>query len=167
MEGRYANRIIIPSFDDNGDLNYFVARSFSSDPRKYLNPPTSKDVVFNGLYLEWDTDLIITEGAFDAIVAGPNAVPLLGSTLRPNSKLFMKIVQSDTPVFLALDPDADKKEKRIIKLFLHYGLEVYKIDISGYEDVSEMGREEFLKRKQNAVLIQETDYLLANAIDSI
>lgn len=167
MDGRYANRIIVPSFDDNGDLNYFVARSFSSDPRKYLNPPVSKDIIFNELYLEWDTDLVVTEGIFDAIVAGPNAVPLLGSTLRPNSKLFMKIVQNDTPVFLALDPDADKKEKRIIKLFLTYGLEVYKIDISGYQDVSDMGREEFLKRKQNAVLVQETDYLLESAIASI
>jgi len=167
MDGRYANRIIIPSFDDNGDLNYFVARSFVSNLCKYLNPPVSKDVVFNELYLEWDTDLIITEGIFDAIIAGPNAVPLLGSTLRPNSKLFIKIVQNDTPVFLALDPDADKKEKRIIKLFLTYGLEVYKIDISGYQDVSDMGREEFLKRKQNAVLVQETDYLLESAIASI
>ena len=167
MDGRYANRIIVPSFDDNGDLNYFVARNFSSDPRKYLNPPVSKDIIFNELYLEWDTDLVVTEGIFDAIVAGPNAVPLLGSTLRPNSKLFMKIVQNDTPVFLALDPDADKKEKRIIKLFLTYGLEVYKIDISGYQDVSDMGREEFLKRKQNAVLVQETDYLLESAIASI
>ena len=167
MDGRYANRIIVPSFNEGGDLNYFVARSFCSDPRKYLNPPVSKDVVFNELYLEWDTDLVITEGIFDAIIAGPNAVPLLGSTLRPSSKLFMKIVHNDTPVFLALDPDADNKEKRIIKLFLTYGLEVYKIDISGYEDVSDMGREEFLQRKQNAVLVQETDYLLESAIASI
>jgi hypothetical protein len=167
MDGRYAKRIVIPSFNDSGDLNYFVARSFSSNNLKYLNPPCSKDVIFNELYLEWDTDLVITEGVFDAVVAGPNAVPLLGSTLRPNSKLFMKIVQNDTPVFLALDPDAEKKEQRIIKLFLHYGLEVYKIDISGSEDVSEMGREEFLNRKQNAILVQETDYLLENAIASI
>jgi len=167
IDGRYAKRIIVPSFDKNGDLNYFVARSFSSDPRKYLNPPCSKDVIFNELYLEWDTDLVITEGVFDAVVAGPNAVPLLGSTLRPNSKLFMEIVQNDTPVFLALDPDAEKKEQRIIKLFLTYGLEVYKIDVSGYEDVSEMGREEFLNRKQSAALVQETDYLLESAIASI
>ena len=167
MDGRYTNRIIVPSFDENGDLNYFVARTFSSDPRKYLNPPVSKDIIFNELSLEWDTDLVITEGIFDTIVAGPNAVPLLGSTLRPNSKLFMKIVQNDTPVFLALDPDADKKEKNIIKLFLHYGIEVYKIDISGHEDVSEMGKEEFLKRKQNAILVREADYLLESAIASI
>jgi hypothetical protein len=167
LEGQYSNRIIIPSFDINGGLNYFVARSFSSDPRKYLNPPCSKDVIFNELYLEWDTDLVITEGVFDAIVAGPNAVPLLGSTLRPNSKLFMKLVQNDTPVFLALDPDAVKKEQRIIKMFLNYGLEVYTIDISGYEDVAEMGREEFIKRKNSAILVVEVDYLLEQAIANI
>ena len=167
LEGQYSNRIIIPSFDINGDLNYFVARSYSSDPRKYLNPPCSKDVIFNELYLEWDTDLIITEGVFDAIVAGPNAVPLLGSTLRANSKLFMKLVQNDTPVFLALDPDAVKKEQRIIKMFLNYGLEVYTIDISGHEDVAEMGREEFNKRKKSAILVAEVDYLLEQAIANI
>jgi len=111
--------------------------------------------------------LVITEGVFDAVVAGPNAVPLLGSTLRPNSKLFMKIVQNDTPVFIALDPDAEKKEQRIIKLFLSYGLEVYKIDVGGYEDVAEMGKEEFLRRKEKAVLVRETDYLLEQAIANI
>ena len=167
MEGRYAKRVIVPSFDVNGDLNYFIARAFSSDPRKYLNPPCSKDVVFNELYLEWDTDLIITEGVFDAIVAGPNAVPILGSTLRPNSKLFMKIVQNDTPVFLALDPDAVKKEQRIIKMFLNYGVELYKIDTVGYEDIAEMGREEFIRRKQNAIAVVENDYLLEQAIANI
>jgi DNA primase len=167
MEGRYAKRIIIPSFDANGDLNYFVARTFSSDPRKYLNPPCSKDVIFNELYLEWDTDLVLTEGVFDAVVAGPNAVPLLGSTLHPNSKLFMKIVQNDTPVFLALDPDAIKKEQRIIKMFLNYGVELYTIDTSGYEDVAEMGREEFIKRKQTAIAVVENDYLLEQAIANI
>jgi len=167
MDGRYAKRVIIPSFNDSGNLNYFVARSFSCNNLKYLNPPCSKDVIFNELYLEWDTDLVITEGVFDAVVAGPNAVPLLGSTLRPNSKLFMKIVQNDTPVFIALDPDAEKKEQRIIKLFLSYGLEVYKIDVGGYEDVAEMGKEEFLRRKEKAVLVRETDYLLEQAIANI
>lgn len=167
MEGRYANRIVVPSFDENGNLTYFVARSYSSDPRKYLNPPVSKDIIFNELYLEWDTDLVITEGIFDAIVAGPNAVPLLGSTLRANSKLFMKIVQNDTPVFLALDPDAEAKERRIIKLFMDYGLEVYKIDTAGYQDVGEMNKEEFNIRKQSAEYIQETDYFLESAVMSI
>ena len=166
-EGRYRGRIIIPSFNLNGDLNYYVARTFTNSDFKYLNPPASKDVVFNELLLEWDEDLIITEGVFDAMEAGQNAVPLLGSTIRQNSKLFKKITQNDTPIFFALDPDARKKEDRMIKLFLTYGLEVYKIDITGHEDVAEMGREEFLRRKENAVPITGTDYLLESALSFI
>ncbi len=110
---------------------------------------------------------MITEGVFDAIVAGPNAVPILGSTLRPNSKLFIKIIQNDTPVFLALDPDAVKKEQRIIKMFLNYGVELYTIDTTGYDDIAEMGREEFLKRKERATAVVESDYLLEQAIANI
>lgn len=166
-EGKYRGRVIIPSFSLNGDLNYYVARTFTNSDFKYLNPPATKDVVFNELLLEWDEDLIITEGVFDAMEAGQNAVPLLGSTIRQNSKLFKKITQNDTPIFFALDPDARKKEDRMIKLFLTYGLEVYKIDTTGHEDVAEMGREEFLKRKENAVPITGTDYLLESALSFI
>ena len=162
-EGRYRGRIIIPSFNIDGDLNYYVARTFTNNDFKYLNPPASKDVIFNEIMIEWDEDLIITEGVFDAMEAGQNAVPLLGSTIRQNSKLFKKITQNDTPIFFALDPDARKKEDRMIKLFLTYGLEVYKIDTTGHEDVAEMGRKEFLQRKENAVPITGTDYLLESA----
>jgi len=50
---------------------------------------------------------------------------------------------------------------------LNYGVEVYKIDTSGYEDVAEMGREEFTRRKENALFVDESDYLLETAILSI
>ena len=69
--------------------------------------------------------------------------------------------------FLALDPDAVKKEQRIIKMFLNYGVELYKIDTVGYEDIAEMGREEFIRRKQNAIAVVESDYLLEQAIANI
>ena len=56
--------------------------------RKYLNPPADRDIIFNELYIDWDSDIILVEGAFDAIKAGPNSIPLLGSTLREESSLF-------------------------------------------------------------------------------
>ena len=41
--GRYSNMIIIPSYDNNGKLNYFTARSFEKDPYiKYRNPDASR-----------------------------------------------------------------------------------------------------------------------------
>ena len=36
---------------------------------KYYNPPVEKDFIFNELYLDWNKDITIVEGVFDAIVA--------------------------------------------------------------------------------------------------
>jgi len=159
VRGNYENRIIVPSFDEEGYINYFIARTYNGDWRKYLNPSLSKDILFNHLYLDWDSDIILVEGIFDAMKAGPNSIPLLGSTLREESKLFQEIVKNDAAVFLALDPDAEKKTNNIISKFLEYGIEVYVIDASGYEDVGEMTKEQFVERKQSASFVGDDDYL--------
>ena len=166
FSGEYRSRIIIPSFDDDGDCSYFIARSYTGDSYKYKNPRASKDIVFNELFVNWNDDLILTEGVFDAVVAG-NAVPILGSTLRSNAELIRKIVVNDTPVYMALDPDARKKENRIIKMLLEYDIELYKIDVSGYEDVGSMPKEVFEDRKNNASFIDRDNYLLLNLLSAV
>ena len=158
--GEYASRVVIPSFDNNGDINYFVSRTYADEWRKYLNPKASRDIVFNHPYINFDEDLVLVEGVFDAIRAGDNAVPLLGSTLNENSSLFCEIVKNDTPVYLALDPDAAAKTNKIISLLLKYDIEVYKINVEPYADVAEMPGGEFGKRKQLAELLNNHNYLL-------
>jgi len=148
--GEYENRIIIPSFNENGDVNYFISRTYNEGYPKYKNPPVDRDVVFNDLFVDWTSDITLVEGAFDAIVAGSNSIPLLGSTLRMDSHLFRKIVEKDTSVYIALDPDAEKKSLKIIKNFLTYDVELYKVDIYPYKDVGEMSSEEFQERKKKA-----------------
>ena len=157
---------MFPSFDSDGDINYFVARSYNGDSYKYKNPKASKNIVFNHLYIDWNKDLIIVEGIFDAVIAG-NSVPILGSTLRADSELIREIVRNDTPVFIALDPDAREKENKIIQTLLKYDIEMYKIDVSGYEDVGSMSKDVFLERKNNAVFIDREDYLLMNLLTAI
>ena len=164
--GEYRNRVIIPSFNDDGECNYFIARSYTGDSYKYKNPRASKDVVFNELFIDWNSDLVIVEGVFDALVAG-NAVPILGSTLRAGSELLRKIVWNDTPVYIALDPDAAAKERRIIKMLLEYDIELYKIDVSGYEDVGSMPKEVFQNRKKDSVLIDRENYLLLDLLSAV
>jgi len=158
-EGPYKNRVIIPSFDVHGNINYYVARSFEGHPRRYLNPPVSRNIIFNELMINFDKEIIIVEGVFDAIKAGENAIPILGSMLTEKGKLFKKIVENDTPVILALDSDATKKSQRIKKLLLKYGIEVREVDIQGYEDVGEMTKEEFRKVLNKATFITQSDYL--------
>ena len=166
FSGEYRNRIVVPSFDDDGDCSYFIARSYTGDSYKYKNPRASKDIVFNELFINWSEDLVLVEGVFDALVAG-NSVPILGSTLRSNSDLVRKIVLNDTPIYVALDPDARKKENRIIQTLLRYDVELYKIDVSGYEDVGSMSKEVFQERKNNADFIDRDNYLLLNLLSAV
>jgi hypothetical protein len=149
-EGRYGGRIIVPSFNNSGNLNYFIARSYVGHRMKYLNPPITKNVVFNELFVDWDEAVILVEGLFDAIVAGQNAIPILGSTLREESKLFQGIVLNDSPVYLALDEDARKKQEQIVKLFFRYDVDVRVIDTSNIDDVGSMSKDQFLSRKSKA-----------------
>ena len=166
FSGEYRNRIVVPSFNDDGNVSYFVARSYNGDTYKYKNPRASKNIVFNELYVNWNEDLILVEGVFDAINAG-NSVPILGSTLRTDSSLIKKIVYNDTPVYIALDPDAAEKERKVIKTLLKYDVELYKIDVSGYEDVGSMSKDVFEDRKQNATFIDRDNYLLLDLLSAV
>lgn len=144
-DGRYKNRVIVPSFDIEGQLNYFIARSYLQDAYlRYLNPQTSKDIVFNHLFLDVSERIILVEGVFDAIVAGLSAVPLLGSTLSEDSTIFNFVVNLDVPIYLALDPDAEHKQNAIINTLLRYDKTVLTIPLgSKFKDVGEMRKEEF------------------------
>jgi len=156
--GEYAERIIIPSFNEDGRVDYFVARTYNGGWKKYMNPPASRNIVFNELYVDWENDLSIVEGVFDAVTTG-NAVPILGSSLREDSKLIQRIVEHDTPVYIALDPDAEKKAMNLIKRLLSYDVELYKVRIDPYSDVGEMSKKEYLKRKNAAVRMTPQSFL--------
>jgi len=166
-EGRYSGRIIIPSFNNGGDANYFIARSYVGHRRKYLNPPAERDIIFNELYVDWDEPITLVEGVFDAIAGGENTIPVLGSTLRDKTKLFQAIALNDTPVYLAFDADAEKKTGQIIRNMLYYDIELYKIDTSGFDDIAEMPFRTFLSRKHMAQAIDHDDYFLMDELRRI
>jgi DNA primase len=157
--GDYRNRIIIPSFNRDGFCNYFIARTYTEDWLKYKNPPTSKNIVFNELMINWKHPVAFVEGAFDALKAD-NAIPLLGSTLRRDTELFKRVLRYKPSVYMALDADAREKAFRIIDLLLQYDVKVWNIDTSDIEDVGSITKEEFLERKANAQLVNSDDLLL-------
>ena len=166
-KGRYGGRIIIPSFNNNGDCNYFISRSYVGHDVKYLNPPVGKDIIFNELYVDWDEPVILVEGVFDAIVAGQNAIPIMGSTLREESKLFQAIVINDTPVYLALDADARKKQNHLVKLFSKYDVDLKVIDTSNSQDVGSMSKCEFSSRKSSAYEPDANEDLLISILSNL
>jgi len=156
--GEYAKRIVIPSFDRYGYLNYFIARSYRDDWAKYKNPKVNKDIIFNDINIDWQSDVVLVEGVFDAMKCD-NAIPILGSTLRENSKLFQKICRKRPKVYLALDADAREKQLLVAKRLKEHGLVVRSVNIHPYLDVGDMPHSEFENRKQKASVVSEMDYL--------
>jgi hypothetical protein len=76
--GSYANMIIIPSYDNKGNLNYFTARGFEEfSQSKYKNPDVSRDIIGFELFINWDVPITICEGMFDAMAIKRNVIPLL------------------------------------------------------------------------------------------
>ena len=108
----------------------------------------------------------MVEGVFDAVKV-PNSIPILGSTLREDSKLFSQILKHDPAVYVALDPDAEKKAFILIESLLKYDVEVYKVPIKPYKDVGEMSKAEFLRRKAESQLFKNTDSILLERIMGI
>ena len=41
-QGQYSGRVIVPSYDINNNLNYFVSRSYTGHKNKYKNPEAEK-----------------------------------------------------------------------------------------------------------------------------
>lgn len=147
-EGRYANMIILPTYDKDGSLNYFTGRSFEKEPFvKYRNPEASRDIVPFELFINWNIPLILCEGPFDAIAIKRNAIPLLGKNIQQN--LMKKIVTSKVEkIYIALDTDAQKQALKFAEYFMDQGKEVYLVELEG-KDPSDMGFAHFTKLIQN------------------
>jgi len=152
--GNYKNMIIIPSYDENGKLNYFTGRSFEKDPyRKYRNPEASRNIIPFELFINWNLPLILCEGPFDAIAIKRNAIPLLGSNIQ--GSLMKKIVTSTVKkIYIALDSDAIKKAIKYAEEFINEGKEVYMVELQG-KDPSEMGFNDFTKLIQTTIPLTE------------
>ena len=149
-EGLYKNMIIIPTYDADGRLNYFTARSFEKEPYiKYRNPSVSRNIIPNEHLINWNLPIILCEGLFDAISIKRNAIPLLGKNIQSN--LMKKIVTSVVnKIYIALDKDAMKQALRFCENLMAEGKEVYLVDMQD-KDPSEMGFTNFTKLIQKTV----------------
>jgi hypothetical protein len=167
---RLSRRIIVPSFNAQGVLNYFVARSFVKGVNpKYENASLEREnIIFNEINIDWTSELVLVEGVFDLIKCNENATTILGSELPGHFSLFQKIVENKTPVALALDPDAETKALKIAQRLFEFDIPVriVEIDSALYKDVGEMSREQFLGSLQNAKPFN-VEYLLKAKIRKI
>ena len=150
--GDYAGKIVIPSYDADGQLNYFVSRAFyKADTQRHKNPNVSKDIIGFEMFINWSEPIILCEGAFDAIAVKRNAIPLFGKIIQP--ALQKKIIEERVKnIYLCLDADALSKAVQIAERFMGEGLNVYFVELQD-ADASELGFKQINK------ILADTDVL--------
>lgn len=152
VKGKARRRVVFPSFDSEGNPNYWTGRSIDkSSTLRYMNPKVERrDIIFNEIDIDWTQEVTIVEGPFDMLRAGDNAIPLLGSSMSPDSLLFRRIAENSTPIVLALDEDAKKKSHNIARNLYSFDVRVRVLETGGKKDVGDMSREEYLGRRKIA-----------------
>lgn len=142
----WRDRVVIPSYNVVGDLNYYVGRSFkTTDKRnKYKNCDVDKySIVVHEDKIQWNADIVLVEGIIDALV-GPNFISMLGKTINKNSELYSKLYEkANANIIICLDGDTTIKETKKIYNLLNIGRlrgKIYYINLaqdSIYKDFSE------------------------------
>ena len=112
VSGDFAYRIIVPSFNKEGVLNYFVARSWVPKKMKYKNPSVPKDeIIFNESLIDWDKDVYLCEGVFDSFFL-PNSIVMLGKKM--SDLIFTTIYnKANAQVIICCDGDAFEDGLRV------------------------------------------------------
>jgi len=152
-EGLYSNRIIIPSYDEEGKLNFFVGRDIFDSKLKYRNSPTPKDIIGFELFVNWKEPILLVEGALDAISTKINSIPLFGKTIMNSLK--RKILEKKVKtLYVALDNDAVKDSMKIVEELMNEGIKVHMIKMTE-KDPNDIGYEKFTDIKN---LTNETSF---------
>jgi len=139
-DGIYGNRVIIPSYDENGILNYFVGRSFMGGGMKYKNPNVSRDIVPFDWFIAWSYPIVLCEGVFDAISIRTNAIPMLSK--KPSNSLLRKIFEKQVKtIYIALDNDAKKDAYYLSEFFKDFGIDSKVVNLPKNKDPNNLGFE--------------------------
>ena len=125
--GVYQNRIIVPSYDDNGILNYFIGRSFMGD-----------DIIPFDWFIAWSYPIVLCEGVFDAISIRTNAIPMLSK--KPSKSLLRKVFEKQVKmIYIALDNDAKKDAYNLSEFFKDFGIDAKVVNLPKDKDPNDLG----------------------------
>lgn len=122
LEGKFSNRVIVPSYDEMGVVNFFSGRSFNGAYPKYRNCYADKNhIIFNEHFVNWDARIYLVEGPFD-MFSLPNAIPMMGKFM--SHTLEQRISYYRPPVTICLDPDATQEIYQLFNRLETMGIEV-------------------------------------------
>ena len=164
------SRLVVPSYDENGFLNYWVSRDFTGyDKRiKYKNcDADKKEIVFQDNLINYNADIILVEGALDCIYY-PNSVSMLGKFLLKDSELFRKLYnKANANIIICLDGDTTIEETKKIYNMLNIGRlrgRIKYITLQEYKDFGEIyenkGKKGLIETVKMAKQFSEIDLLM-------
>lgn len=142
--GRFANRLVFPSYGGDNNLNFYSCRSYFDDGYKYQNSEFSKDIIGFENLVDFDFPIYLCEGALDAIALRRNAVPLFGKTL--SHKLKSAIIQGKCPeIGIVLDNDALSSALEIADYLTSIGKTAKLVQLQG-KDPNVLGFEKTMEQ---------------------
>lgn len=121
-DGQLRGRVVVPSFDAAGLVNFWSARAIDeADPFRHRLPIASKDVVSNEHLTDWTRPVYLVEGIFDEVAVGPQGISLYGKFMPPT--LALRLVERRPPaVHVCLDDDAEAEALDLVGRLMSYDL---------------------------------------------
>lgn len=157
------DRVIMPSFDELGGLNFWTARSIIDAHPKYIDPPKEcvrkNEIIFNEINLDWKKELVIVEGPFDLTKCPTNTTALRGNQLSEESRLLIQIVIHETPCVVMLDDDATDRAGKIVRTLTSYGVTAKRANLGEFHDPGEMTKKQVADCVKAARELQWEDHL--------
>ncbi len=172
-EGKYANRIIMPDFEDN-ELIYWQARTWEPEPklkllkkhfRKVLNPSLSDEQLSKGIvqvgksevvsnldFIKEEGMAVLCEGKMDAFTLGDIGGCIHGKSMSDTQ--FTKLVKNKDKIdviYVMMDGDAFTYTVNIAKRLSRYFDDVYVCKIPEDKDPNTLGRKGCLEAITKAV----------------
>lgn len=141
--------LIFPSYNREGFMNYYVKHDYLN--RYYINAENVKksNIIFFESYVNFKEPVIITEGVYDAINIGYNAIPILGTLVH--NALIDQLVINDTPiVYIFLDGDAKKSAFKIYEYLKEFSINAKVVEAPKGEDGNSLARCDIKNLIQNS-----------------
>lgn len=146
--GEMAGRVVVPSFDAFGMINFWSARTIWKDRQPtYKLPDASKNVISNEHMVDWTEPVYLVEGIFDEMAIGAQAISLYGKFMQP--LLAKRLVEHRPPVvYVCLDIDARTEAMNLMHKLVGYDIICAIVDLPG-KDPGSLGFEAVRKAAES------------------
>lgn len=163
--GRLGRRVVVPSFDRHGMVNFWSARAIDDVGHllRYRLPLASKDVISNEHMVDWTAPVYLVEGIFDEVAIGPQAISLYGKFMPP--RLAARLVETRPPMtYVCLDDDAAEDAWALMAELAAYDLPCSLLTLDG-KDPSSVGAAEVAASVARTMSVNDPISMLRARLD--